>query len=46
MLCVVIFAGEKPTMSSTWTSGIDYTVIPEVDNEGNIKLAEENFGEG
>lgn len=46
VLCVVIFAGEKELMHGHWTSGIDITFRPLLDEEGVILLTEDNFGEG
>jgi hypothetical protein len=46
VLCVIIFASEKELISGNWATGIDPTVSPILDEDGEIMLTEDNFGEG
>jgi hypothetical protein len=45
MLCVVIFASEKKHgVVTDWAEGIDITVVPVLDENGDILLDDVNFG--
>jgi hypothetical protein len=47
VLCVVIFASDKKTgVNANWAEGIDITVNPVMDENGEILLSEVNFGQG
>jgi hypothetical protein len=46
VLCVVIFASEKESITVSWASGIDIQIDPIYDKDGNIILDTENIGGG
>jgi hypothetical protein len=47
VLCVVIFASEKEGVSGNWATGIDITVTPDLDANGEIDIqGKKNFGKG
>jgi hypothetical protein len=47
VLCVVIFASDKKTgVNANWSEGIDITVDPVLNKNGEILLSEVNFGQG
>jgi hypothetical protein len=47
VLCVVVFASEsKHGVVADWAQGIDITVIPEKDENGEVIVDDVNFGDG
>jgi hypothetical protein len=48
VLCVVIYASENEEgIAANWVTGVDITVVPEKDENGNIDIdGEKNFGKG
>ena len=46
VLCVAIFQGKGSQVPAIWTSGIDITITPVRDSDGNIAKDESNFGSG
>lgn len=46
MLSVATFEGEGDKVPASWLRGIGQTVMPVVDEKGNIRVDESNFGKG